>query len=148
LPCIAGRDFSGQIVKAPRRSSRFVVGDKILGVATDYRDSRRSAFQQYAVVSDFNAARLPPNISPTEAAALGVAFVASALALGVCLGMDLLPANGGPRGIDLLQTTRSLPRESLPADIRAECFDGIREQERAKKGDWIVIWGGKICVRF
>jgi NADPH:quinone reductase-like Zn-dependent oxidoreductase len=144
LPCISGRDFAAKVVKAPTRTSRFKVGESILGIATDYRDSRRSAFQQYAVVSDFNACKLPPNITTREAAPLGVAFVAAALALGVCLGLDFLSGGAGPRGPDLLQIVRLLTRESLPKDIRAECFDKLKEDERAKAGDWIVIWGGKI----
>jgi hypothetical protein len=95
------------------------------------------------VVSDFNACRIPSNISTTEAAPLGVAFAAAALALGVCLGVDFVSTSGRPRGPDLLHTVRSLSRESLPTDIRAECFDGIRVEERPRPGDWIAIWGGK-----
>jgi hypothetical protein len=148
LPCISGRDFAAKVIKAPTKPSRFEVGESILGIATDYRDSRRSAFQQYAVVSDFNACKLPANISPKEAAPLGVAFVAAALALGVCLGIDFVPGSPRPRGPDLLQIVRSFAQESLPKDIRAECFDKLREDERAKPGDWIVIWGGEYtCPR-
>jgi NADPH:quinone reductase-like Zn-dependent oxidoreductase len=148
LPCISGRDFAAKVVKAPTKPSRFEVGQSILGIATDYRDSRRSAFQQYAVVSDFNACRLPSNISTKEAAPLGVAFVAAALALGVCLGIDFVPQGSGPRGPDLLQMVRSFAPESLPKDIRAECFDKLNENERAKSGDWIVIWGGECACPY
>jgi hypothetical protein len=114
-----------------------------MAISTDYRDSRKAAYQQYAVVSDFNACRIPGNITTTEAAPLGVAFVAAALALGICLGVDFVSTRGRPRGPDLLHTVRSLSRESLPKDIRAECFDGIRVDERPRPGDWIAIWGGK-----
>lgn len=114
-----------------------------MAISTDYRDSRKAAYQQYSVVSDFNACRIPTNITVTEAAPLGVAFVAATLALGICLGLDFVGTNGQPRGPDLLRTVRSLPRESLPKDIRAECFDTIREDERPRPGDWIAIWGGK-----
>ena len=116
----------------------------VMAISTDYRDSRKAAFQQYVVVSDFNACKLPPNISAENAAPLGVAFVAAALALGICIGMDFVVTNKGPRGPDLFHTVRSLSRDALPNDIRAECFDGIREEERAKGGDWIAIWGGMI----
>lgn len=119
-----------------------------MAISTDYRDNRRSAFQQYAVVSAFNACKLPPGISSKEAAPLGVAFVAASIALGVCLGVDFLSLESKSRGLDLLQIVRSLDRNSLPEDIRAECFDGIKVQERAKKGDWIAIWGGEIALRF
>lgn len=116
---------------------------QVMAISTDYRDSRKAAYQQYAVVSDFNACRIPPNISVTEAAPLGVAFVAAAVALGICLGVDFVSTGGWPRGPDLLRTVRSLPREGLPQDIRAECFDSIRQDERPQPGDWIAIWGGK-----
>ncbi|EPE24241.1 GroES-like protein [Glarea lozoyensis ATCC 20868] len=142
LPCISGRDFAGKVVKAPTKSSRFELGQSILGIATDYRDSRRSAFQQYAVVSDFNACKLPPNITAQEAAPLGVAFVAAVLALGVCMGVDFASGNNGPHGPDLLQIVRSIAQDSLPKDIRAECFDKLKESGRARSGDWIAIWGG------
>jgi NADPH:quinone reductase-like Zn-dependent oxidoreductase len=113
-----------------------------MAISTDYRDSRKSAYQQYSVVSDFNACKLPDMLSAKEAAPLGVAFAAAALGLGICIGMDFLCLNGGPRGPDLLKIIRSLPRDALPEDIRKECFDGIREDERAKAGDWLAIWGG------
>ncbi len=112
-----------------------------MAVSTDYRDSRKSAYQQYAVVSDFSACKLPVHISAEKAAPLGVAFVAAGIALGVCLGLDF----GGSRvqGPNLLQTVRSISREDLPRDIRAECFDQMHESEVAKRGDWIAIWGGE-----
>lgn len=113
-----------------------------MAISTDYRDSRKAAYQQYSVVSDFNACKLPSILSAKEAAPLGVAFVAATLGLGICIGMDFLCLNGGPRGPDLLKITRSLPREAFPADIRNECCDGIKEDERAKAGDWIAVWGG------
>jgi NADPH:quinone reductase-like Zn-dependent oxidoreductase len=114
-----------------------------MAISTDYRDSRKAAYQQYAVVSDFNACKLPSHISAKEAAPLGVAFAAAALALGICMGLDFRLMNNGPRGPDLLHTVRSLARDALPKDIHAECFDGIKDDERAKEGDWIAIWGGK-----
>lgn len=95
------------------------------------------------MVSDFNACKLPDHVSTIEAAPLGVAFAAAGMALGICIGMDFVCGTSGPRGPDLLRTIRSLPREALPEDIRTECFDGIREEERAKAGDWIAIWGGE-----
>ncbi|KAI9650665.1 hypothetical protein NHQ30_000685 [Ciborinia camelliae] len=142
LPCISGRDFAGKVVKQPEASSRFRSGDIVIGISTDYRDSRKAAYQQYAVVSDFNACRLPMNVSPTDAAPLGVAFVAAALGLGICLGVNFAYPKGELQGPDLLREIHSLSRDSIPQDVRAECFDGIREDERPQPGDWIVIWGG------
>lgn len=119
-----------------------------MAISTDYRDNTRSAFQQYAVVSDFNACKLPRGISTKMAAPLGVAFVAASIALGVCLGVEFFSFEDKSGGIDLLDRLRSLARHSIPEDIREECFDGIRVQDRAKKGDWIVIWGGEIAHCF
>jgi len=111
--------------------------------STDYRDNRKSAYQQYAVVSDFNACKIPEHFTGIDVAPLGVAYVAAALGLGICLGVDFVGTNGRPRGPDLLKTVRALSREALPVDIHKTCFDGIREEERPKQGDWIAIWGGE-----
>ena len=119
-----------------------------MAISTDYRDSRKAAYQQYSVVSDFNACKIPPNVTTIEAAPLGVAFVAAALALGICMATDFANTNGGPRGLDLFRAIRSVSRDALPQDIRAECFDKIREDERPKPGDWIAIWGGEQTTLF
>jgi NADPH:quinone reductase-like Zn-dependent oxidoreductase len=115
-----------------------------MGISTDYRDNRKSAYQEFSIVSDFNACRLPKGLSLAAAAPLGVAFVAAALALGVCLGVDFSKTTTDNEGPDLFKIIRSLPRTSLPEDIRGECFDGIDEEDRPQPGDWIAIWGGKI----
>ncbi|CAL3967898.1 unnamed protein product [Diplocarpon coronariae] len=141
LPCISGRDLAGRVVKTPSVRSRFVKGDSVMAISTDYRDSRKAAYQQYAVVSDFNACRLPGHLGARDAAPLGVAFVAAALALGICMGVDFGRGHG-PRGPHLQQIVRSLPRSALPKDIQQECFDNIRPGEGARAGEWIAIWGG------
>lgn len=112
--------------------------------STDYRDSRKAAFQQYAIASDFNVIRLPTNISPEEGATVGVAYVAASLALGVCLGVDFSPILNGP---DLFRVLRRIQKDVLPSDVQAECHHGISEDERAKSGDWIAIWGGGYSLR-
>jgi NADPH:quinone reductase-like Zn-dependent oxidoreductase len=55
------------------------------------------------------------------------------------MGVDFSGVLDGP---DLLASLKRLGAERLPADIRAECIDGIQEHERAKSGDWLVVWGG------
>ncbi|KAF9876615.1 hypothetical protein CkaCkLH20_06023 [Colletotrichum karsti] len=140
LPYISGRELVGRVVKRPGAfASRLQNGDQVLVISTDYRDLRKAAYQQYVVTSDFNAVRIPPNVSSQAGATLGVAFVAAVLSLGICMGVDFSNVLGGP---DLLQLVRSIPPESLPQDIRAECLSGIRDHERAVAGDWVVIWGG------
>lgn len=113
-----------------------------MAISTDYRDSRKSAYQQYAIVSDFNACKLPNHLSAKKAAPLGVAFAAAALGVAICMGMDFPGIKGTPKGPDLLKIVRRLSRGSLPKDIHTECFDGIEIEERAKPGDWIAVWGG------
>ncbi|KAL0936316.1 Zinc-type alcohol dehydrogenase-like protein C2E1P3.01-like protein 1 [Colletotrichum truncatum] len=151
LPYISGRELVGRVVRRPNDSqSRLQNGDQamtslakhnhqVLVISTDYRDLRKAAYQQYVATSDFNAVRIPSNVSPPAGATLGVAFVAAVLSLGICMGIDFSNVLGGP---DLLQLVRSIPPESLPKDIRDECLSGIRDHERAVAGDWVVIWGG------
>ncbi|KAK5051860.1 hypothetical protein LTR84_002663 [Exophiala bonariae] len=139
LPYISGREFSGEIVNVRGKSTRLKQGDRVLVPSTDYRDPRKAAFQQYAIASDFNVIRLPTHVSAEEGATLGVAYVAASLALGVCLGVDFSRVFKGP---DLLRVLRRIPEDALPTDVRVECHSGIPEDERAKPGDWIAIWGG------
>jgi NADPH:quinone reductase-like Zn-dependent oxidoreductase len=140
LPYVAGREFAGVVVKAPEApESRIKRGDVVAIPSTDYRDLRKAAFQQYSVASSFNAIRLPRNVSVNSGSILGVAFVSAALALGVCMGLDL---RGIERGPDLLDIIRKLNQDQLPVDIRQECLNGISKRERAKSGDFLVIWGG------
>jgi NADPH:quinone reductase-like Zn-dependent oxidoreductase len=127
-------------VKAPETpDSRIKKGDVVAIPSTDYRDLRKAAFQQYSVASSFNTIRLPRNISVNSGSILGVAFVSAALALGVCMGLDFEGIEHGP---DLLDILRKLNREQVPVDIRQECLSGISRHERAKSGDFLVIWGG------
>jgi NADPH:quinone reductase-like Zn-dependent oxidoreductase len=86
--CINGRELVGQVVHLhSTHDNQLESGDIVLSVATDYRDFRKSGFQEYAIVNDFHAVRLPKNLYAPQAAAVGVAFVAAAISLGVCLGL-------------------------------------------------------------
>ena len=55
------------------------------------------------------------------------------------MGLDFSKIENGP---DLLEIVRSIDPERLPEDIRKECLEGISFEERAKEGDFLVIWGG------
>lgn len=113
---------------------------QVAAISTDYRDIRKGAYQQYVVALDYNMVRLPPSISYEQGATLGVAFVAAALGLGVSLGLNFTNILDGP---DLFQLVRSGDRDQIPQDVASECFDGIRENERLRPGDWLIIWGGE-----
>ncbi|KAF3762197.1 hypothetical protein M406DRAFT_45552 [Cryphonectria parasitica EP155] len=139
LPYLSGRELSGDVCQLSSDSSRFKVGDRVIAISTDYRDPRKAAYQEYVVTFDFNAVRLPPQLSYEEGSTLGVAFVAAALALGICMGVDFSEIADGP---DLLKIVKEVAPESIPEDIRAESLNGIPEHERARPGDWLAVWGG------
>jgi hypothetical protein len=128
------------VVKADQ-SARLRIGDIVLVPSTDYRDIRKAAFQEYAVATHYNAARIPRGKPIHAASSLGVAFVASALALGISLGLDFsqIAACRGPNLVDII---RQVDEEHIPADIKDECYSGLNDVERLKPGQWIAIWGG------
>jgi NADPH:quinone reductase-like Zn-dependent oxidoreductase len=140
LPFVSGREMSGVVVKAPRaENSRIREGDVVTIPSTDYRDLRKAAFQEYSIASSYNTIRLPHNISAESGSILGVAFVSAVLALGICMGVSFEGIQNGP---DLLKIVRNIDLERLPVDIRRECIESIGEDDRAKAGDYLVIWGG------
>ncbi|KAK4903158.1 hypothetical protein LTR27_000086 [Elasticomyces elasticus] len=140
-PWVNGRDFAGIVVKAPRKSSRVQQGDVVFGPSTDYRDVRKAAYQEYVVTTDYNVARIPQDVSVKEGAALGVAFTAAAVALGISFGLNFSTISNGPRGPDMLQMVRQLDPREVPEDIRDEVFGSIAGSERPQPGDWLAIWG-------
>jgi NADPH:quinone reductase-like Zn-dependent oxidoreductase len=122
-------------------SYTILINLQVLVISTDYRDLRKAAYQQYVVAFDYNTVRLPPTLSAEQGSTLGVAFVAAALALGVCMGLDFSSILDGPNLYTLL---RQLPPDSIAADIRDECLETIQGHERARPGDWLAVWGGKL----
>jgi NADPH:quinone reductase-like Zn-dependent oxidoreductase len=86
-------------------------------------------------------AKIPRNIQTTQAASVGVAYVAAALALSVSLGLKL-PCLSGQPDVNLWKAVRQLPIDAIPADIAAECLSSIDNAERPQPGDWIAIYGG------
>ncbi|KAF2720880.1 GroES-like protein, partial [Polychaeton citri CBS 116435] len=140
-PWVNGRDFAGIVIRAPRRPSRVKQGDVVFGPSTDYRDIRKAAYQEYVVTTDYNVARIPQGIEVKEGAALGVAFVAAALALGISFGLNFNHLQGAPTGPDYLSVVRSLDPRAVPLDIRDELFSKISASERPQLGEWLAIWG-------
>jgi hypothetical protein len=147
LPWINGRDLAGVVVKAHKTLRRIRIGDVILSPSTDYRDIRKAAFQEYVISTEHTSARVPRNLPIQSSAAVGVAFVAAALALGVCLGVNFSATPDSLDGPDLFRTLREVDPRAFADDIRNECLAGVGESERAKPGDWIAIWGGKLADR-
>jgi NADPH:quinone reductase-like Zn-dependent oxidoreductase len=141
-PWINGRDFAGIVVRAPRKQSRVQQGDVVFGASTDYRDVRKAAYQEYVVTTDYNVTRIPQGVSVKEGAALGVAYVAAIVSLGISFGLNFAqPRNGAPAGPDLLRLVRELEPRNIPEDVREEIFSGITTSERPHAGEFIAIWG-------
>ncbi|KAJ5666317.1 Polyketide synthase enoylreductase [Penicillium maclennaniae] len=140
LPWINGRDLAGLVVQVPNESSRLRVGDVVLVPSTDYRDIRKAAFQEYAVATDFNAARIPSSTCIQASASVGVAFVAAALGLGVSFGQDFSRLKRSP-GPNLIEVINRLEKSEIPRDIHDECFASSSESQRPQPGEWIAIWG-------
>jgi NADPH:quinone reductase-like Zn-dependent oxidoreductase len=140
-PWVNGRDFAGIVVKAPRKPSRIQQGDVVFGPSTDYRDIRKAAYQEYVVTTDYNVARIPQGVDVKQGAALGVAFVAAAISLGVSFGLNFSRLRDAPQGPDLLELVRRLDPRDVPEDIRDEIFGGISKSDRPQPGEWIAIWG-------
>lgn len=133
------------MLQVPSDNSRLRVGDIVLVPSTDYRDIRKAAFQEYAITTHFNAARIPSTTSIHASASVGVAFVAAALALGVSFGVDFSTISQSP-GPNLVNVVNRLNRNVIPEDIQDECFSSIRETERPQRGDWLAIWGGMLIL--
>ncbi|KAL4968009.1 zinc-binding alcohol dehydrogenase family protein [Aspergillus stella-maris] len=147
LPWVFGRDFAGTVVKTSHHlSNRIQVGDVVLVPSTDYRDIRKAAFQEYAVATLHNTAKIPQSISLYEGASIGVAYVAAALALGVCFGVDFSKATTTP-GPNLVHILQGSDRKMIPEDIAGECFSE-GEMQQAKHGDWIAIWGASTTTGY
>jgi NADPH:quinone reductase-like Zn-dependent oxidoreductase len=142
LPWINGRDLAGLVLQVPKGSSRLQVGDVVLVPSTDYRDIRKAAFQEYAIATDFNAARIPAATSIHAASSVGVAYVAAALALGVSFGLDFSLIKKAP-GPNLPNIIKQLNTNDIPDDIREECFASFLDAEKPQPGEWLAIWGGK-----
>ncbi|KAL1957859.1 hypothetical protein VTO42DRAFT_5424 [Malbranchea cinnamomea] len=150
LPWINGRDLAGRVIKVSEGCSRVKVGDVVLVPSTDYRDIRKAAFQEYAIATYYNAARIPPTISRSASAALGVAFVTSALALGVPFGLEFsAPVSPTrPRGPNLPKILGETDAETIPADVRDQCFASAEKSQRIKRGDWLAIWGASTTTGY
>lgn len=143
LPCLNGREFVGRIVDKnvdPRCGLK--TNDVVLAISTDYRDYRKSAFQQYAVVCCFNAMKIPDDVDPYQVASLGVGFIAASMSLGVCLGLEF-PSFTSYAPLALLDLARQQEPDEVPNDVREEVFDALSDSEKPKAGDWILMYGGK-----
>ncbi|KAL6852110.1 hypothetical protein J3F83DRAFT_570257 [Trichoderma novae-zelandiae] len=150
-PCLNGREFTGKIIASEvDQKCSLQPGEWVLAVSTDHRDLRKAAFQEYAIVSCYNAIRIPKHVDPFQVASMGVSYVAAGLALGVCLGVTFAK---GPkrREFNLLENARMYP-EDVPDDIAEEVFDAMAPCYQAQPGEWLLIYGastitGQIAIQ-
>ncbi|KAH0489804.1 hypothetical protein TgHK011_001302 [Trichoderma gracile] len=150
-PCLNGREFIGKIIASNvDRKCRLQAGEWVLAVSTDYRDLRKAAFQEYAIVSCYNAIRIPKHVEPFQVASMGVAYITAGLALGVCLGLTFTK---GPKKkeFNLLENARMYP-EDVPDDIADEVFDSMAPCYQAQPGEWLLVYGastitGQIAIQ-
>ena len=120
------------------------MGDVVLGPSTDYRDVRKAAYQEYVVTTDYNVARVAPDTKVKGGAAIGVAFVAATISLGVSFGLDLGYLQNTPAGPDLYNLVREHEQE-VPKDVRDECVANISPHDRPQQDEWLAIWGGMLA---
>ncbi|RBR26046.1 uncharacterized protein FIESC28_01074 [Fusarium coffeatum] len=139
LPQVAGRELSGVLVRTADDRSGWAKGDRVIAISTDYRDSRKGAYQKHVVAKSYNIVRLPDNVSFEQGSTIGVAFVTAAVALSICLGVDFTAVDSGP---DMRQVVDGLKVDSLPKDVHKEIAQQIPSPDRPEAGDWFIIWGG------
>ncbi|KAI5480647.1 oxidoreductase [Pseudohyphozyma bogoriensis] len=125
LPCIAGRDLSGRVIRVGSGVRRLKVGDVVWGPSTAYRDYRTSAFQEFAVTSESCLGLVPQGTTVEQCAALGVGAVTAALAIGSALNISI--KGFAPRTLAVGAEGESPPPDFGPEDA---------------EGKWILIWGG------
>ena len=77
LPRIVGRDFAGKVVEGPAE----LIGTEVWGTGGDLGITRNGTHAEYVVIPVEAVARRPKNLSPEEAAAVGVPFVTAFSAL-------------------------------------------------------------------
>jgi len=75
LPAVTGYDVSGRIVAVGKSVKDFKIGDEVFGVLSINSSNGGGAFQQYSVGEVNFLTKKPANISHTDAATLGIAFL-------------------------------------------------------------------------
>ena len=79
FPAVLGEDLAGEVVSVGPEVTKFKVGDRVVAMANDLKflttgESFLGSFQLYVRANDDYAAKLPDNVSYTEACVLPVAL--------------------------------------------------------------------------
>jgi NADPH:quinone reductase-like Zn-dependent oxidoreductase len=81
LPAVTGYDVSGEVVAVGKGVKDFKVGDEVFGCLNINSSNGGGAFQQYSVGEAEALVKKPANVSHTDAATLGVAFLSAIVCL-------------------------------------------------------------------
>ncbi|KAF2108887.1 chaperonin 10-like protein [Lophiotrema nucula] len=117
-PVILGQDVAGEVVEIGPDVSRFKVGERVFGLAAgSYDEPEQKAFQEFVVLREDLAARVPEGMSWERAVVLplGVCTATAGLFLEQHLGLK------------------------LPV---IEVGTGRRERERERERETVLVWGG------
>jgi len=77
LPAVTGYDVSGRVVAVGKSVTDLKVGDEVFGLLNINSSNGGGALQQYSVGEPDTLIKKPTNISHTDAATLGVAFLSA-----------------------------------------------------------------------
>ncbi|KIP06232.1 hypothetical protein PHLGIDRAFT_24661 [Phlebiopsis gigantea 11061_1 CR5-6] len=78
-PAVLGTDSAGVVKAIGEGVTNFAVGDRV--VHQGFFENRRATFQQYTIVSEKLAAKIPPNLTFDQAATIPLTTATAALAL-------------------------------------------------------------------
>jgi NADPH:quinone reductase-like Zn-dependent oxidoreductase len=81
LPACTGYDISGRIIAVGKAVTHLQVGDEAFGYLSLDSSNGGGAFQQYSVGHADGLVKKPSNITHTDAAALGVAYLSALVSL-------------------------------------------------------------------
>ncbi|KAI4159827.1 MAG: hypothetical protein LQ342_006245 [Letrouitia transgressa] len=95
-PNILGSDVSGIVEAVGPKVTHFQKGDRVTGFATviSNNDPSHGAFQQYSLVYDNAAAKIPESLSYDEGSILPMAIATAGVGIFLSLG---IPRPGGPK---------------------------------------------------
>jgi len=89
---------------------------------------------------------LPSDPNLGQYASVGVAFVTSIIALGMCFGLKWPTRDKSY--LDFLSLARQQDQKEIPEDVLGTVFRGIKDHERPKPNEWILIMGGTLYSYF
>lgn len=92
-PTIVGADISGTVEEVGSGVSHFKKGDRVAAFAdvVSSKDMKNGAFQQYTIVKDCAAAKLPQSVSFEEGSILPMSIATSSVGIFLCMNVPRPP---------------------------------------------------------